>query len=102
MPSRYQCIPLLDLQGSRFMHIILVYDVSYFITNHLKTHYLKNKIFINSNVVLKLLVPSYYIVGAACRRGHTLLVAIKMGSVISMMHSQEIRIEAKESIKKKI
>ena len=29
-------------------------------------------------------------------------IAIKMGSVISMMHSQEIRIEAKESIKKQI
>jgi len=29
-------------------------------------------------------------------------IAIKMGSVISMMHSQEIRVEAKESIKKQI
>ena len=29
-------------------------------------------------------------------------IAIKMGSVISMMHSQEIVVEAKESIKKQI
>ena len=29
-------------------------------------------------------------------------IAIKMGSAVLMMHSQEIRIEAKESIKKQI
>ena len=29
-------------------------------------------------------------------------IAIKMGSVISMMHSQKIVVEAKESIKKQI
>jgi hypothetical protein len=54
-------IPLLDTQGY-LMHIILVYGiVSDFITNHLKTHYLNKKIFINSSLVLKLLLPSQYI-----------------------------------------
>jgi hypothetical protein len=64
---------LLDPQDQPFMQKNCVYLVSDFITNHLKTHCLNQRIFItsiNSSVGLKLLLPSYYTVGAACRRAH--------------------------------
>ena len=34
--------------------------------------------------------------------GSSFFIAIKMGSAVLMMHSQEITVEAKESIKNKI